>query len=199
MRRISAKRKDMKEFDWDTPSAALTARMRMATLPDAPHVRNLFVDEKSWVPVCVVNYNIHILPGVPRIFVQLLEGLQTVFEKEGRLPSNQSIRILISTPLPESEVAEYLTELQERVRERGVKVGSYPRWGKKRNTVTLVGDDKEYIEGLVEEVVEKVQGHRVFTEGEDDSDREEAGERKGDFGKGLKEPSESEKAERKAE
>ena len=45
----------------------------------------------------------------------------------------------ISTPLAESEVAEYLSELAKRVEPKGVKVGSYPRWGKKRNTVTLVG------------------------------------------------------------
>ena len=49
------------------------------------------------------------------------------------------MRVIISTPLPESAVAPYLTELAERVEPKGVKVGSYPRWGKKRNTVTLVG------------------------------------------------------------
>ncbi len=48
-------------------------------------------------------------------------------------------RVTISTPLPESAVAEYLTRLAARVEPRGIKVGSYPRWGKKRNTVTLVG------------------------------------------------------------
>lgn len=41
--------------------------------------------------------------------------------------------------MPESAVAAYLTELAARVEAKGVKVGSYPRWGKKRNTVTLVG------------------------------------------------------------
>lgn len=46
---------------------------------------------------------------------------------------------MISTPMPESAVAEYLTGLAERVGPKGVKVGSYPRWGKKNNTVTLVG------------------------------------------------------------
>lgn len=50
-----------------------------------------------------------------------------------------TIRVMISTPLPESEVAGYLTKLAERAEPRGIKVGSYPRWGKKNNTVTLVG------------------------------------------------------------
>ena len=49
------------------------------------------------------------------------------------------VRVLISTPLPESAVAEYLTQLAATVEPKGVKVGSYPRWGKKSNTVTLVG------------------------------------------------------------
>ncbi len=40
-------------------------------------------------------------------------------------------RVLISTPLAESQVAEYLTELAERVEAKGVKVGSYPRWGRR--------------------------------------------------------------------
>lgn len=68
----------------------------------------------------------------------------------------------------ESAIAGYLTDLAARVAHKDVKVGSYPRWGKKNNTVTLVGRDKEYIESLVPEVVQKVQGKRVQNEGEDD-------------------------------
>lgn len=49
------------------------------------------------------------------------------------------VRVSILTPLSESTVAEYLTELAARVEPKGVKVGSYPRWGKKKNIVTLVG------------------------------------------------------------
>lgn len=70
--------------------------------------------------------------------------------------------------MPESAVAPYLTELAGRVEGQGIKVGSYPRWGKKRNTVTLVGRDKAVLEGLVEEVSKEVNGRRVETEGEDD-------------------------------
>jgi hypothetical protein len=59
-----------------------------------------------------------------------------------------------------------LTELAAKVEPRGVKVGSYPRWGKKRNTVTLVGADKAFIESLVAEVEEGVQGKLVAMEDE---------------------------------
>jgi hypothetical protein len=48
-------------------------------------------------------------------------------------------RISISTPMGESVIASYLAELADKVEPKGVKVGSYPRWGKSRNTVTLVG------------------------------------------------------------
>ena len=68
----------------------------------------------------------------------------------------------------------YLTDLQEKVKERGVKVGSYPKWGKPKNTVTLVGRDKEYMEGLVTDVVEGLQGVRIMEE----SDSEGEGETK---------------------
>lgn len=79
-------------------------------------------------------------------------------------------RVIISTPMPESSVAEYLTELAARVEPKGVKVGSYPRWGKKNNSVTLVGRDAGYLESLVPEVIKNVQGKRVFVEGEDDDE-----------------------------
>lgn len=77
-------------------------------------------------------------------------------------------RILISTPLPESVVAPYLTELAKKVESRGVKVGSYPRWEKSRNTVTLVGKDQEFLNSIAPEVASNVNGRIVQVEGEDD-------------------------------
>ncbi|KAF8251630.1 Molybdopterin binding protein [Wilcoxina mikolae CBS 423.85] len=174
MRTITSERADARPFDWDTPSAALTARLRMATLPSGPGTKILFVVPDLWVPIAIVNYNVHVLPGIPRIFVQLLEGLRDVFRAEGRVDMSQkATRVQISSPLPESEVAEYLTALQERVAGRGVKVGSYPKWGKKMNTVTLVGTDAEFVESLVEEVERETKGTRVT--GEENEVQEEAG------------------------
>jgi molybdopterin-biosynthesis enzyme MoeA-like protein len=73
-------------------------------------------------------------------------------------------RVIISTPMAESAVAEYLSQLAAEVEARGVKVGSYPRWGGQNNTVTLVGRDKEFLESLVKEVEDKVQGKRIFSD-----------------------------------
>jgi molybdopterin-biosynthesis enzyme MoeA-like protein len=179
MKRLSKPHKSQPNFDWNVPSAALTAKKRMIelpiddSLPDEEQV--IFVDDNLWVPVSCVNGNIHILPGVPRLFEQMLDGLRSRLVPRLTDPEGKGVlRILISTPMAESAVAGYLTELAAKTEPRGVKVGSYPRWGKSRNTVTLVGRDVEFMESLVKEVEEAVQGRRVVVEGEDDSDDGEA-------------------------
>lgn len=135
----------------------------------------LFVQDDLWVPISVVNGNVHILPGVPRLFEQLLDGLKPRLVPRLTDPEGKGIfRLLFSTPLAESEVATYLTELASRVESQGVKVGSYPRWGKSRNTVTLVGRNKELMESLIPEVEKNVQGVRVDKEDEADGDNDDA-------------------------
>jgi molybdopterin-biosynthesis enzyme MoeA-like protein len=173
MKKLSRPHKSQPNFSWDTPSAALTAKKRMIELPlddSRPYEDQvIFVDDNLWVPLSVVNGNIHILPGVPRIFESMLDGLKPFLLPRLTDPEGKGVhRILISTPLPESAVAEYLTQLQAKTEAKGVKIGSYPRWGKEHNTVTLVGRDVEYMESLVAEVEEEVQGKRVAVEGEDD-------------------------------
>ena len=178
MRRLSRPHKSQPNFDWDKPSPALTAKMRMAQLPWDPKKSEdeqvVFVNPELWVPISVVNDNIHILPGVPRLFEALLTGLKPMLLPRLSDPEGKgTYRALFSTPMAESQVAGYLTELAAKVEPKGVKVGSYPRWGKKRNVVTLVGTDREYIDSLEEEVAKGVEGKRVQVEGEDDTDGEE--------------------------
>ena len=133
----------------------------------------LFVKDELWVPISVVNENIHILPGVPRLFEALLEGLKPRLVPRLTDPEGKGIyRMLFSTPLAESEVAVYLTDLASRVEPQGIKVGSYPRWGKNNNTVTLVGRNKELMDSLVSEVEANVKGPRV--ESEDQLDEPDA-------------------------
>lgn len=176
MRKLSTVHPSQPNFSFDVPSPALEAKKRMIRLPidssrdDKDQV--LFVDESLWVPTSVVNGNIHILPGVPRLFEKLLDGLKPVLVPRLTDPEGKGVyRILISTPMAESAVAAYLTELAKKVEPKGVKVGSYPRWGRKRNSVTLVGRDKAYMEEILPEVEEEVQGRRVEREDEmDESD-----------------------------
>ena len=167
-------------FDWDTPSPVLTAMMRMVELPFDENLpaeqQVLAVSDTTWVPTSVVNGNIYILPGIPSLFEGLLESLKPVLLPRLVDPAGKGLhRILISTPLQESEIAAYLTDLAARASVYGVKVGSYPRWGKKRNTVTLVGADREYIESLVLEVEKHVDGIRVSREDEADPPSENEG------------------------
>jgi molybdopterin-biosynthesis enzyme MoeA-like protein len=173
MKKLSKPHPSQPNFSWDEESPAKTAKLRMVELPtDAARdlkSQAIFPVDDMWVPVACINGNVHVLPGIPRLFERLLDGLKPFLLPRLTDPDGKgTLRVLISTPLPESEVAPYLTELAERVEGRGVKVGSYPRWGKKRNTVTLVGRDAEFIEGLVDEVVRNVKGRRVTVEGEDD-------------------------------
>lgn len=121
------------------------------------------------------------MPEIHQVFADLravealLDGLKPqllprLVDPEGK----GTHRILISTPLPESAVAPYLTELAKKVESKGVKVGSYPRWGKTRNTVTLVGRDKEFLDSIAPDAAVNVKGRIVKVEGEDDDLPEES-------------------------
>ncbi|KAK4494946.1 hypothetical protein PRZ48_014302 [Zasmidium cellare] len=175
MKKLSRPHPSQKDFSWEVDSPARRAKLRMIELPYDKNLPDedqvIFVSEDLWVPISVVNGNVHILPGIPRLFEKMLEGLKPRILPRLVDPEGKGVhRILFSTPLAESEVADYLTQLSSKVESKGVKVGSYPRWGKSRNTVTLVGKDKEYMESLVSEVAEGVKGRRVQVEGEDDDE-----------------------------
>jgi len=144
MKKLSVQHPSQPTFSWHEDTPARQAKFRMIELPTDESrdmkMQVLFPNEELWVPVSVVNGNVHILPGIPRIFETLLDGLKPYLMPRLTHPEGKGIhRILISTPMAESAVAPYLTELAEKVEPKGVKVGSYPRWGKSRNTVTLVG------------------------------------------------------------
>ncbi|KAL4887603.1 MoaB/Mog domain-containing protein [Aspergillus karnatakaensis] len=180
MKKLSKPHPGQPNFDWDTPSPALTAKLRMVEIPHDENIpleqQAVFVAEDMWVPIAVVNGNVHILPGVPRLFERLLDNLRPSLLPRLVNPEGKGIyRYLFSTPLPESAVAPYLTELAAKTAHKGIKVGSYPRWQKKRNTVTLVGTDKEFLDSLVEEVEREVQGKRVSTEDELDTPSDDEG------------------------
>ncbi|KAG7416224.1 Uncharacterized protein Forpe1208_v006357 [Fusarium oxysporum f. sp. rapae] len=175
MKLMSKVHPNQPKFDWDVDSPARRAKLRMAELPidESRDLKKqaLFPHDDLWVPVSVVNGNIHILPGIPRLFQRLLEGLKPHILPRLNDPEGKGThRVLFSTPLPESGVADYLTTLAAKVGPKGVKVGSYPRWGKKNNTVTLVGRDLDYLESLVDEVQAGIQGLRVDAESDGEED-----------------------------
>lgn len=180
MKKLSKPHPSQPNFSWEVDSPARRAKLRMMELPYDKNLPDedqvVFVADDLWVPINVVNGNIHILPGIPRLFEKMLTGLKPRLLPRLTDPEGKGVyRILFSTPMAESAVAPFLTELSEKVEGKGVKVGSYPRWGKSKNTVTLVGRDKEFMDSLVPEVEKGVDGKRVQVEGEDDdgaSDKE---------------------------
>jgi molybdopterin-biosynthesis enzyme MoeA-like protein len=134
MKRLSRPHPSQQNFSWDEDSPALGAKLRMIQLPYDKNLPDedqvIFVAEDLWVPINVVNGNIHILPGIPRLFEKMLTGLKPRLLPRLVDPEGKGVhRILFSTPLAESEVASYLTGLAAKAEPKGVKVGSYPRWG----------------------------------------------------------------------
>jgi molybdenum cofactor synthesis domain-containing protein len=128
MKKLSRPHPSQPNFDYETPSQALTAKKRMIELPYDGKVKDeeqvIFVADDLWVPVSVVN--IHILPGVPRLFEKMLTGLKPRLLPKLTDPEGKGVyRILFSTPMAESSVAGYLTELAGKVEGRGIKVGRY--------------------------------------------------------------------------
>ncbi|KAH8921861.1 Molybdopterin binding protein, partial [Atractiella rhizophila] len=133
-----------------------TARLRMAFFPEGAEV--LSVDPELWVPVVRVKGKVCMLPGVPRLFQQLLIGLTNYLP----LPpaSEKPFRHLIHTALPESSIAPFLTQLQERVKKEGVRVGSYPKMNNGVD-VSLIGKDEERLRELGAEVCKELQGEYI--------------------------------------
>jgi molybdopterin-biosynthesis enzyme MoeA-like protein len=62
--------------------------------------------------------------------------------------------------LPESSIAPYLTELQKRVKEEGIRVGSYP-FLMQGVFVSLIGQDEGRVRELGKEVEGQTQGRAV--------------------------------------
>ncbi|GAA5898788.1 hypothetical protein JCM6882_003999 [Rhodosporidiobolus microsporus] len=132
-----------------------TARLRMALFPK-DDVEVLFVQEDLWVPIVRVAGKVCILPGVPRLFERLIEGLVAHYVP---LPpsSEKPYRVLVHTKMPESAIAPFLTKLAERVRKEGVRVGSYPKLMAGVD-VSLIGKDEARLSELAQEVIQELQG-----------------------------------------
>ncbi|KAI8879902.1 Molybdopterin binding protein [Backusella circina FSU 941] len=145
------------------PDWTLTeARKRMALFPEPCGI--LRKNEAYWVPVVVVNKNIHVLPGIPRLFEGLLDSLkphlkQLVQEKGS---SGHYHRVQVATKLPEGEIADFLSQLQDQVNQHDIKIGSYPNWGQDENdtrvVVSVVGKDQSLVQSIGQEVVNATQG-----------------------------------------
>ncbi|QRV98962.1 molybdopterin-binding domain protein [Ceratobasidium sp. AG-Ba] len=129
-----------------------TARNRMALVPEGKGAEILFVCEDLWVE------KLYVLPGVPSLFRKLLDSLVPYLSLP--LEGDRSHRKLIRTEQTESNIAPFLTSLQERLKSEGIQVGSYPLLGK-GVTVSLIGRDLDRLTVLSEEVVKAIEGQVI--------------------------------------
>lgn len=88
------------------------------------------------------------------------DHLDTRFSPSTELFPPVSPYVDIPSSLPESSIAPFLTSLQDRVRNDGVRIGSYPFFGR-GVCVSLIGLDKPSILALGEEVAKETGGYIV--------------------------------------
>ncbi|KAK0550984.1 hypothetical protein OC846_003461 [Tilletia horrida] len=133
----------------------ITARKRMAQFPSGKDVEVLHVTDNLWVPVVRLQGKLCILPGVPRLFEALLDGLASYIPIDKDAP--RPFRVLIKTKRPESSIAPFLTKLSQRVKAEEISVGSYPKLFDGVE-VSLIGTDLEALKKYGEEVAKELDG-----------------------------------------
>lgn len=146
----------------------LEAFHKMAKFPtDTTGTNNLekiFVDETLWVPIVGVQKRVYILPGVPQLFRKLLDGLESHIKP--RIDKNLLLkRYYVKTLTKESDLAPYLTDLQNKCNDQfgdmNIKLGSYPHFSWKTNTISIIGNENVKdldLRLIVDEIVNNIQG-----------------------------------------
>ncbi|KAL0091122.1 MoaB/Mog domain-containing protein [Phycomyces blakesleeanus] len=141
------------------------ARKRMAIFPKPSKL--IRTSPELWVPIVVVNENIHVLPGIPRLFERLIHSLQPhlislIEAKTGRSTPEKYHRIQIATAQPEGKIAQCLTAAQNQVKDYNIKIGSYPKWGQDshgtRVVVSIVGKDEKAVQALAKDISDQIEG-----------------------------------------
>lgn len=160
------KKLSVRPINWDVPAddPELVARKRMALFPTPSEI--VYPSEKLWVPIVIAGGNVHILPGIPRLFTGLLgEYRKHIVDRID--PALKQTRILISSQMPESAISKYLGDLQKKVEPKGIKIGSYPKGLGTGVMISLLGRDVEYMESLVPDVEKNLDAKRANIEAEE--------------------------------
>ncbi|ORZ01296.1 MoaB/Mog domain-containing protein [Syncephalastrum racemosum] len=137
---------------------------RLATFPHPS--RHLRANPKFLIPVVVVNNNIYMLPGVPRLFRLLVDSIQEhmqqlVSEHTGR-QARPFIRVEVATQCGEADIASALTTIQEQVRDQDIKIGSYPVEGKdSRVVISIVGRDRTAVQKTASQIIHETKGWEI--------------------------------------
>ncbi|KAI9216968.1 putative molybdopterin binding domain-containing protein [Blastocladiella britannica] len=153
----------IRESDGAYLTTTTAARLRMAKLPSRASAA---YTPGMWVPICIANDNVHILPGIPRLFEAMVSHYMPTLAADAGIPF---LRRAVGTMLKEGDISDQLTVIQDRYKDAGIKVGSYPHFGvatvgperkRERVTVTVTGRDHALVEQATEEIVLAIQGFR---------------------------------------
>ena len=114
------------------------------------------------IPVVIVNQNVYILPGIPRLFQLLVGSLeshlqQLCFKKLGKQTTGFS-RTDIATRKSEGAIASILSIIQ--ARNENLKIGSYPLLDNKEISVvvSVVGKNHDAVESVAREIAKEIDG-----------------------------------------
>ncbi|KAH7589159.1 uncharacterized protein GVI51_D03641 [Nakaseomyces glabratus] len=145
---------------------------RMATLPSGPDVKKYYVADDLWVPICSINQQVYIFPGIPQLFSRMLMEFLPTLECIYKLDDDKREykRYFVKTKLSESELSRHLRNFQEEatVHSNEIKLGSYPHFGMGFNTVSILGEkkDDEYLRGLKDKIIGILNGEEISEEQE---------------------------------
>ncbi|KAI8073528.1 MoaB/Mog domain-containing protein [Gilbertella persicaria] len=118
---------------------------RMATFP---FPATLLRETK--IPVVIVQDNVYILPGIPRLFQFLVDTLRP------KLTTGRSFyRYQITTSQPEVMIADTLTQFQ--TKHPDVKIGSYPVWPDQHVLITVTSHDKSTTEHIGQALTQAIR------------------------------------------
>lgn len=126
------------------------ASRRMALVPDGCVV---WSTPGLWVPFVVVQ-NVHVLPGIPLLFEQMLVA------HAARFTGPAIRRVLVFTQLLEGDIADALTAAART--HPAVAIGSYPRLNEPDHKVmvSFEGEDAAEVDALADEVSARIHGFR---------------------------------------
>lgn len=149
---------------------ALDDFYRMATLPYGSKVKNYYINDELWVPICSVDDKVYILPGVPQLFKRMIQEFTPTFKDIYGLKEDTRnyIRFFVKTSYSESQISYFLRKLQEEAAQvsEDIKIGSYPHYGMGFNTISILGtkDNEEYLEKLSQKTMEELKGEPITSE-----------------------------------
>ncbi|KAI9348328.1 MoaB/Mog domain-containing protein [Pilaira anomala] len=138
---------------------------RLATFP-SPAI--LLRERKEiMIPIVVVNRNVYILPGIPRLFKLLMDSLQMKLQG---LSGTRFYRREIATSQSEVVIADVLSVAQTKADLFGIKIGSYPIWGAVdddddvRVIVNVSGKDELKVNEMSDMITSQIQGWPYYSE-----------------------------------